>query len=96
MRLPFGHTIICCFVTYYKFIWSGCLYLHGLSSKERFLRGKFMKTESLVTDETFGLDSGFLFVDEFFFIEEGNITNLCHLQLKKCKEGEYRNILLYT
>lgn len=55
-----------------------------------------MKTESLVTDETFGLDSGFLFVDEFFFIEEGNITNLCHLQLKKCKEGEYRNILLYT
>lgn len=55
-----------------------------------------MKTESLVTDETFGLDSDFLFVDEFFFIEEGNITNLCHLQLKKCKEGEYRNILLYT
>lgn len=26
-----------------------------------------MKTESLVTDETFGLDSDFLFVDEFFY-----------------------------
>lgn len=67
MRLPFGHTIICCSVMYYKFIRLGCLYLHGLSSKERFLRGKFMKTESLVTDETFGLDSDFLFVDEFFY-----------------------------
>lgn len=70
------------------------LYLHDLSKRVWFLKGKFMKTGSLITDEIVELCSDFCLLMSFLW-GGSEFTNLCHFQLKKCREGEYRNILLY-